>query len=39
MKAAGIVAEVIWEYEQNPDSLQIGEGNVHLAELRSQMHK
>ena len=36
IEAAGIVAEVILQYEENPDSLQIGEGNVHLAELRSQ---
>lgn len=32
-EAAGIAAEVILEYEQDPDSLKIGEGNIHLAEL------
>ena len=36
IEGAGIAAEVILEYEQNPDSLQIGEGHVHLAELRNK---
>ena len=36
---AGMVAEVILQYEENPDSLKIAEENVHLAVLRSGQAK
>jgi len=32
---AGMVAQVILEYEENPDSLEIGDGNVHSSVIQS----
>ena len=34
IEAAGIAAEIILEYEEDPNSLQIGKGNVHMVELQ-----